>query len=167
MRMSAREKMIVLRIERANSGTAGTGQKCSMAGIKCLPFNICAPKPHQRRGPRLYPVPLCPNAFLIGRVGGDTLVTNNLIERVGVRRFSLGDGTTRRSASSRSARFRRRATDKRRRQRRREILYVQRVQKVIVYFFDLICLFNRHSDVIFKHQFDQLHSVYGDYPHIF
>ena len=27
-------------------------------------LNICAPKPHRRWGPRLYPVPYCPNAFL-------------------------------------------------------------------------------------------------------
>ena len=31
---------------------------------------------------KLNPVPFCPNAFLIGRVGGDTLVTDSLTERV-------------------------------------------------------------------------------------
>ena len=28
-------------------------------------LNICAPKPHQRCGPRLYPVPVGFNAFLV------------------------------------------------------------------------------------------------------
>ena len=41
----------------------------------CSRQNICACK-------KLNPVPFCPNAFLIGRVGGDTLVTDSLTERV-------------------------------------------------------------------------------------
>ena len=45
-------------------GQPGTGQKCSYVGVACPHMNICAPKPHQRWVPRLYPVPYCPNAFL-------------------------------------------------------------------------------------------------------
>ena len=48
--------------------------------------------------PLLCPVPLCPDAFLMRRVGGDILVTDSVIERVGARCFSFGDGITRRSA---------------------------------------------------------------------
>ena len=35
-----------------------------MAGKTSPPLNICAPKPRER-GPLLYPVPFCPNAFLL------------------------------------------------------------------------------------------------------
>ena len=45
-------------------GQMGTGQKCSNLGRQRPYLNICAPKPHRRWGPRLYPVPYCPNAFL-------------------------------------------------------------------------------------------------------
>ena len=54
-------------------GQMGTGQKCSNVGIICPHLNICAPKPHQRWVPRLYPVPIGFNAFLFGEGGGTIL----------------------------------------------------------------------------------------------
>ena len=51
-----------------------------MAGKICPPLNIYAPKP-RKRVPLLCPVPFCPNAFLIGWEGGDTLMKYSLIGR--------------------------------------------------------------------------------------
>ena len=41
-------------------GQTGTGQKCPMRDTFCPSLDICAPKPHRRQGPRLYPVPSTP-----------------------------------------------------------------------------------------------------------
>ena len=41
-----------------------------MAGIICLPLNICAPKPHQRRVPCFAPSPCVPMRSWFGRING-------------------------------------------------------------------------------------------------
>ena len=65
-------------------GQMGTGQKCSNVGKQRPHLNICAPKPHQRWVPRLYPVPYCPNAFLFRynvKYERACLTNNSLIRR--------------------------------------------------------------------------------------
>ena len=42
---------------------------------------VCLSQTPSKMGPPLSPVPFCPNTFLIGRVGGDTLVTDSLTEQ--------------------------------------------------------------------------------------